>query len=66
MEELYYGSVIVWYGYTVGVSQCDSVELLKCDSVEELFCASVRVWYSYTVEVSECDSVELWKCDSVV
>ena len=32
MEELYYGSVIVWYGYTVGVSQCDSVELLKCDS----------------------------------
>ena len=51
MEEIYYGSVIVWYSYTVEVSEFDCVELWKCDIKEQLYCGNEIVWLSYTAEI---------------
>ena len=51
MVELNCGRVIVCHSYTVEVSECDSFELWKSDSVEELNCGSVIMWWSHSVEV---------------
>ena len=56
MEELNCKKVIVWYSYTAELSQCDSGELWKCDSVVDLYCGGVILWYIYI----------LWNRDSVV
>ena len=48
------------------VTQCDSVELWKCESVILLNCGGVIVWKSYTLEVIQFGRIILCKCDGVV